>query len=403
MTDRDYPLSSGQKHIQELQLAPEDEVSLLDLFSVLYQQKNTIFIITLIFTLVATSYILWVKPIYRVRTSFIQPKGIVAPEGILSTLITDTNESIYKHFLTRIQSFKDQQEVLESKDFFERFFNDATKSSPSDKLALKIHESIILRKDPQRVETTYAQMDGPKPEVIADFLASLSETTINNLQTEFAYLLQSKIANRITNLSSELKNIQIGREREKLNKSQEINVLNTQRKKRINYLSEQLAIAKKLNIKKHHFTSTSNSLPLWYLYGEFFLREEISVLKSFLETNSQPTTNSSDKDLARNPPPTENGQEIDINNLPKSKKEIELESQINKLKAIDVSLVKPEVAIITQPSIAPETPIKPNKIKIFLLGIIMGLSTGIIVAFIINLIANLKKRKDPAIHSAGEV
>ena len=72
----------------------------------------------------------------------------------------------------------------------------------------------------------------------------------------------------------------------------------------------------------------------------------------------------------------------------------ELTNETKTLKAINVSTVKPQVALISKPSAPPTNPVKPKKRVVILLGMLFGLFTGIFTAFISNSLANLKNNKN---------
>ena len=133
MTDRNQPLSPETKHGEKPRSIPDDEISLFDLLGILYKKKFLIFFITFIFTLIATSYSLWVTPTYRIKAGFLPPRGIINPEWISKGITTATNESVYEQFVTRIKSYKDQKEVFDRGSFFKRFASDSIKSTTPEK------------------------------------------------------------------------------------------------------------------------------------------------------------------------------------------------------------------------------------------------------------------------------
>ena len=370
MTDKNHPLLPETKHGENPSSIPEDEVNFIELLEVLIRKKAIILVIFAIFTSLSIGYSLWVTPIYRAKVGILPPRGIVAPEWIPKDLTTETNESIYKQFLTRIKSYKGQQEVFDREGFFNRFASDSKNSTPPEKVFLKIHDSITV-KNPviKTYETIYIQMEGSKPEVIADFLNSLSKTTIKNIQTETQNLLQTKINNRLKAIS-----IKIAHWVEM--KQMGVEMKQMEQQSRIKFLTEQLGIARKINIKKNNFGSTNDKAPLWYLYGEFYLEEEINSLKSKINA---PSKNLSTLESFKG----------------KTAGLIKLEFELKELKSMDVLLVKPEVALISQPS----TLKKPSQKKLVLLGMLLGLSVGIIFAFISNAIASRKERKYSSAHS----
>ena len=120
MIDKSHPLPPETKHGENPGSIPKDEISLIDLLDILYRKKFFILFFTFIFTLIAISYSLWVTPTYTIKAGLLPPKGTITPEWLPKGLITETNESIYKQFLTQIKSYKYQQEVFDKGSFFKR-------------------------------------------------------------------------------------------------------------------------------------------------------------------------------------------------------------------------------------------------------------------------------------------
>ena len=104
------------------------------------------------------------------------------------------------------------------------------------------------------------------------------------------------------------------------------------------------------------------TLPFWFLYGEKALQLELNKRAS---------------------------RKLKIPALGIDLKKIALKSY----QTIDVSLLEIKVAILNQPSIPPTSPIKPNKNKIILIGMVLGLFIGIFLAFIRNAMDELKKKR----------
>ena len=71
----------------------------------------------------------------------------------------------------------------------------------------------------------------------------------------------------------------------------------------------------------------------------------------------------------------------------------ELNLEIAALSRIDLSKINFEPAIISQPSISPVHPFKPDKTKIIGIGIALGLFLGIIAAFLSHLVGQLRARQ----------
>lgn len=407
MTDKNHPLPTENKQEPEPRRIPEDEISLIDLLGILYKKRLLVLSITFLSTLLATAYCFWSPSIYRAKVGVISPKGIVAPEWVPKDLTTETNDSIYKQYLTRIISHENQKDIFDRGEFHKRFSDKSGKPIAPEKLSIKDHESISTQKDLMGSETTFIIMEGTKPEFMSEFLNVLSTTTIEKIQTETINLLQTKIANKLKVISQKIEHAKLKNKNDQLRKLILKKIENQANRRirsqnRIDSLSEQLTIAKNVKIKKHNFNKLNNNAPLWFLYGEDYLKKEIEVLKSNLQIENQqansakPKVISRSEDTDRKTSATDNDMYFDslvkFGAEAKSALEVKLESEQKNLKAIDSSLAKPEVATITQVSFPPENPIRPNKVKLILSGLLLGFGFGVVLAFLTNIIAGLKEK-----------
>ena len=402
MTDKEK--HSQTDHNQD-QVAHHDEedISLLDILEVIISKKAQIFIIALIFSFFAAIYAFTSTPIYRATIGFLPPDSTSFESFFPDTLtkllpVTHIyqkddqlkfihNKSLFYQFLTNIQSFKYHELVFNEKNHFKRY----TGSEPENKYqkkkyAYSISKSIKLRSlepksDPDKFfdNTIYLDMEGTNPEFIADFLNDLAETviqlTISNAKANLKQVIDAQIIRNTANLEG----YELREKEEWLNK--------------VNKLSYNLEVAKELGIKKHsfdapllplslellqqeriqpliqpeskHLEKKSQQRPLWFLYGERALSEE---LKSMRKRKS----------------------------LGLYIQEISgIKFALATLKRIDLSKIPFKAATISQPSIAPAEPIRPEKMKIISIGLALGLIIGVIVAFISYSMEKIDSKKLP--------
>ena len=69
-----------------------------------------------------------------------------------------------------------------------------------------------------------------------------------------------------------------------------------------------------------------------------------------------------------------------------------------KLKTIKESLKKPEVIRISQKSMPPIHPIEPDKFKIIILGLTIGIFVALFVAILLSGLKALKKEKSHSLN-----
>ncbi len=384
MSETQQPSTTKSKQTQVFQ-HEEDELSLLDILEVILNKKVRIVLITLIFTILALIYTSIIPPIYRSTIGFLPPDDISLssyfPESISEVLpgkamfnkdgiLIKNNKSLFYKFLTNIQSYQLQKKVLLEGSFYNKFLNGNPDKSAEDAIALGINQSIHMIDDKSETskktfdKSIYFKMDGKKPQVISDFLNTLAkaakELTIINAKKNIQRVIDAQIEKKSTLL-------------------EEFYIKNREeRHSKITLFTHNLEIAKKLGVKKHNFVKPIESsftvvlkrtpaviqpLPLWYLYGERALQEELNVLKNKGKTSGKHI--------------------LEIS---------ELKFELANLKRLDISKINFETAIISQPSIPNPTPINNNKTKITLIGVFSGLFLGLASAFFSKSLDALRER-----------
>ncbi len=368
MTEKNRQSKIQPEQTQGFHPPPEDEINLADLLEVLVRKKVLILAIMSICTLISIFYAQSTTPIYRATMAFVEPQETffsTLPLEVIENLPlsrsalsnkkgepTGVNPSAFLMFLAKVGSYELKKEVLVKGGFLEKFFGDARVDT--DQAVLEIHNSTKIIKPTGPAQAAHVEIVGPKPEVLAEFLTALTKSALKITVKEIKSLVQTEINSEINKLSLK---IDIEKER---------------RKKEISILSEALNIAKNLGIKNNNFRfyngehlSDGKNWPLWYLYGEKALQQEI--MKRKLRKNWDA-----------------------VLGLTKA------ETALRKYQAIDISPLKIKVANISQPSIPSVKPIKPEKTKIIAIGMALGLLISIFMAFLINAIEQLKTKETPS-------
>jgi chain length determinant protein (polysaccharide antigen chain regulator) len=375
MTGKESPPPPQSESTQYSAQPSEEGMSFIDFMEVLIRKKGLIFLIAATSTLLSIGYVLSVTPVYKARIGFLPPQKIILPESFPLRVMKETNKSLYKKFLARLQSYSHREQVFKSGNFIEKFADNKKGPAAPENLFLQLNSSIslkqnILEKNRSFDKPLYLEMLGPKPEAMADFLNSLSQAAIKNIQTEtidhLLKLIEEEKRKRIADLEEE--------------KQKRIANLEEEKRKRIANLEEQkrnlaadLKIARKLNIidnnLKHAISGARQ--PNWFLFGQKALIEEIKRLEI---KRSDITRESTSGNLIST-------------NLTQSESE--------KIKTTDWAQIKIEVASVSQPSVSPSEPVKPRKPLIISIGVLMGLFLGVILAFISDAMKSLKKKNHP--------
>ena len=77
----------------------------------------------------------------------------------------------------------------------------------------------------------------------------------------------------------------------------------------------------------------------------------------------------------------------------------ENEIALKQFQAIDLSLIKVNVAAISQPSTPPTNSIEPEKTKIIALGMALGLFISLFMAFLVNAIEQSRTKLTPSTYT----
>lgn len=362
---------------------PNDEISLFDILDYtvrivdfMIRKRSLILSVTIIFTLLAAGYALSIVPKYKATIGFLMPQEFTPPKAIapknnteFQKIIKETKMSLYQSFLMKVQSYNFQHEVFESGNFLERFIDNPNGSINSDAVVLEINKSITLTGIPAKNTELFnkpvsLEMEGSKPEAMAEFFNALVKTGIKTIPIE-DHLLKA-IDQRLKTISSK---------KVILNKNQEQQALQKKKKfdKDIELLKKELALARSMNIEENNFKSDQplNGAPRWYLYGAKILEEELNVLQAKAKNS----------DVIKRTKPSDN---IKIKNL-----DMELKTWES-----FKTLKSPNVVVIDQPSIPSTQPIPNKKASIIFTGLLLGLLFGSALAFFQHARRNLNARRN---------
>ncbi len=382
MTEKEPPLPTQSDHIQNSRDTPEDEINLVELLEILFRKKTIIVVVAFICTLLSILYAKSMVPTYKATIGFlpVDERSLAEYSNLTEAIYPKTDntlvrpimkysESFLSSFFTIIKSYPTQEKVFIEKNFLKRFVDNKPSANMEKMVLGEINKSIQIKQSgnvkinaPNESfnNTIYLEIVGTKPEAMSDFLNSLAETAKNDTINSIKESLQQEISASIKFYSIELG---ILRSTEKAARS-----------KQISHLSKNLKIAKNLGVVENNLStptaSTSfeflfrekQSLPLWYLYGQRGLEQEIAILKS-------------------NP--------LDDQHI---KEAAELIFRIETLSKIDLSKVNFEPVIISRISTPPAEVYGLDKIEIIAIGVALGLFLGVLAAFLSNLTAYLGER-----------
>jgi LPS O-antigen subunit length determinant protein (WzzB/FepE family) len=429
MTDPKAPQQTTNANFQQ---PLEEETTFIDILTILVKEKLLIIVITSLGAFLSFSYYFLATPIYKADISFLPPfqeidlpkiapnlltrtidassgnKNLVSSPNIWANL--NSNNFLYRQFLTKVQSFSLQKEVLNNEKFLKGFFGNSYDPenlnqeliSLRNRISLKI--SSIQKYTKKTIELdipTHLEIVGPDPIVMAEFLNRLADSAKAATISETQYALQTLIDNQLKFAKRHKKFLRL--------------IANENHKKKLQLFSDSLKIAQNLNIKNNNFhllkiikegangieakrgkvfqkglakANKDGIIPNWYLYGEKALIEELKILNSrtnqFLSDSREIAQNQNIKNS--------NSDLLETNNVIYSEELAYLEDHIKQLQSLNISAFLPNVVSIDQPSIPPVKPINLKIIKVFSTGIGLGLLFGIIAAFLSHAMWILRDR-----------
>ncbi len=367
-----------------------DEISLFEIVDYMVRivdfmirKRSIILSVAIIFTLLAAGYALSITPKYKTTISFLMPQETLPVESFstkstaeFQKIIKETKTSLYQNFLMKIQSFNFQQEVLESGNFLKKFVDNSDGSVNSDAVVLEINKSISLTGVPAKNtelfnKPVFLEMEGSKPEAMAEFINALVKTGIKTIRIE-DHLLNT-IDQQLKKISSKkailLSQEKIKQLQQKKNQEQQISQKKKKIENEIALLKKDLALARSMNIEENNFKYDQplNKAPRWYLFGAKILEAELNLLQSQAK-KSDVIESAKSIDVIEEAKPIDNTQ---IKNLDMEFKTWE------SFKTLKHS----NFVIINQPSIPPTQPFQNKRNVIIFTGLLAGLFFGSTIAF----------------------
>lgn len=397
-----------------------DEIDLVELARALWRQKAVILGVAAAITLVAVLYALLATPYYQTR-SMLRPvpssgldqlneTGIykMTPEEALSRVAGAL--SSYENRLDFYRTRQDLFEGIESQDrsleqAFAKFNDEAFAMLYPDAKKAEPHAYVGL-------SLTYPKgVDGAS--IVNSFVSYALEKERKNIALD----LQSLIANRLASLD-----MQIAAGRASYQASTEAKIatleekaeltraelrdelaalraeLKTRRLNRIQELEEAIAIADSLGIRTPTTPSAmtdsrtagqvirtevfNQEMPLYFMGTDALKAEQQALQQRTSDDFVEPRIAEIQKDLVL----LEHNREVEL--LKKREGDLYLEKlaewrqEAARLKGITLDTERLQLVRIDQPALQPLSPIKPKKLMIVALGVVLGLMLGVFAALV---------------------
>jgi len=365
MTEKKQQSTVQPEQTQGFNSSAEDELDLIDLLKFLARKKVFILAATSVFTLFSIFYAQSITPIYRASLGLLDPNKSISSFPVLEQLGLELTDkvgpqtikpiNIFERFLFNIKSHELKQEVFVNGGFQKKFFRETGIDTDQSVFATDIKRdggTFLELEGSKQVQLdggTYLELKGSKPKVMLEFLTALVEAAKENVNTEIKDKVSSFVKTRINNLSTKI---------EELQKQKQMEMVR---------LSEALDMAKRMGIKNNNFNIVdpgSKRVPLWFLYGELALQQEIKMLRS------------KEKEISKTKKLSTSKEEILVKNLTIEK------IKLKRFQTADLPLLKFKVAAIGKHSYSL---VKPNQSLVIVgLGVAFGLFISIFMAFLIE-------------------
>jgi len=341
----------------------DDEISLIDLFLILWRKRFWIIGLTGLITLVSIFYAFSLQPVYEAKTYLLPPQGKnieilnlfsekkANKEGVLEPAYTTKN--VYEQALNNLKSrqyrwvFFNQNGLLElyikapdpdirTRDVFDKHFNSS--------LAVKDKDG----------ELTVSFSYGDKQEVarlLNQYIVFINEVTVKAILGNVNGVVQ-------------FEKQQIEQQIEQLRQNALL-----QRQDKIQQIKEQMNIARKLNIHTSKRTGSSlasadgKELPPHYSEGTKALQIKLDTLTR---------RKSDDPYIAELRP---------------------LQARLTVLKKAKIDASQVRAFNIDQEALEPKFPVKPRKKLIAILGFIIGLMLSVFAAFVWHFIEKVREEQ----------
>ena len=310
------------KNKQEVKIYQENEIDLRALFISLVERWFLIAGLTVFVTILAILYVLNLTPSYKATSSFTSPSSISVTAVNKLNLVTETKDSIFSAFLTKLSSKIVQKQAFINGDFINKFNTD---NSPIDNIdafisgaigSVRVHSPDFtgnrkalasLNEKPYSVS-----IEGVSAEPISEYLNTLIALANSKTIEDLVNLNDLNIKIRLEEISVSRELLLKQAERDRLltieriieKDGQKIRQINAQidraryeakenRLNQIESLKNSVKLAKSLEITDNNFNVIddagdlttivffeSKGLPDWYLYGEKALLKRVELLES---------------------------------------------------------------------------------------------------------------------------
>ncbi len=411
-----------------------DEIDLLELVKNLWAQKLLIILVTLVVTAAAAAYAFLATPEYQVQ-SVLRPALIKDLDALNRTDVYDLTPeqalqrvgAALESYERRLEFFRANQGLFEAlrqpnrslEQTFESFSQDAFKIlQPDQKKTDNLSGYVGIQLTYPAGVNGVALVNGlvgyalqTERERIAADLKAVIQNRLNQLDLKTAAARASYIAGKEAKIATlleadKLKRAQLNDELKALRKQ-----LKTHRENRIAQLKEAISIAKSLGIGKPTTPSSlgegthagqgsvirtevnNQQIPLYFMGSEALEAERNALLQRRSDDFTAPRIAQIAKELQL----LMQNRQVEVLGSRENEdlflKDLAVwREQGARLRSINPDVADLELVTIDQRAIEPFKPIKPKKVLILMLGLVLGGMLGLFIALLRNMLRGATSR-----------
>lgn len=400
-----------------------DEIDLVELFQKLWQQKYLIIACTMVVTLCAAGYAWLATPHYQVQ-SMLRPAPLKDLDELNSTgVYTLTPEEALQRVGAALDSYSSRSEFFRGNQALFEPLKKGDKTLEQAFEGFNADNFTLLQPDPKKTNnlSPFVGLRLEYPDYVdgVKILNGIVDQAIIDERRRVALDLEGVIQNRLNKIERQMAAARASYEAKKeatiakLSEDDKLQTailqdelkalrveLRTRRLNRINQLNESIAIAKALGITKPTNPTSlgggdaaagqgnvfrteviSQQFPQHFMGTEALEAERAILLKRRSDDHTEPKIAAIQNKLQM----LERNRQIEMMQSRENEdlflaKLAEMREEAARLKTIQPNLEQLNLVRIDQPAIKPLKPIKPKKLLIVALGVVLGGMLGLFVA-----------------------
>ncbi len=338
-----------------------DEIDLFELIESIWKEKVLIIIITALVTSLAVAYALLAKPTYQATTVFYQPTASAIQSynfGRKEAGFAEYSTSgIYSTFVTNLNSQQLRTEFFE--EVYLPSLTEEQQKAPRSALLNRLNGALTVKqsnaKENNNLYEVTVQLQNP--EITAQWANLYVQKAITLSKKEIENNINSEIEARKASINLSIENA--------LTRTQ------AERQDEIIQLKEALKIANAIGLVNPSLPDGKATQE-----GANYVDRNLTYMRGSKALKSQIETLEKRKDDHAFVPSLQN-----------------LIAQLNLLNALPLNFDQAEIIKIDKTALTPDTPIKPKKTLIVLIGIVLGGMLGVFAALVRTALRQRKQNK----------